>query len=836
MRVATVVATVVPVVVLATVGVLAAFQFGILGNGNGDSSIGDTAQTERRTPDARAAAASAVVSPAQGGNESLDQDGELVALITEPRGPVFTELGESIQLEVIGIYSDGASRSLPDDAQIAFASSAPEFVSIDPTGLMTATGDGGAEIAVTYGNFSAMVPAMVFLPDLEIPPVSLDKIYPIGDAGAAIVLNRVIVYAKDDYNATTADRIASRYGLSVIADFPNLRSFLVELDTGTVSELAAMLEDINADPEVEEAMPDGFIAPSQGMGVPPAETTFLPKNEGLAYQNVGLFEAWNVLNGVPEHTFTHVNIAVIDDGMYSAQCPRSGEIDHTVKDVLDHEFPDAMPSRKRNRVLVHKKNCASKVNDMAHGTAVVAILAAANNGPSTLKGSFSGVLSSVSTLPYYVLFYQKGIKVHNRLRDRIQTFDSRSSIGDFYHHLNRIADQPQIRVVNISHNCIDPRFFDPIVSCRNAVEEFVTANPKTFVVLSAGNNGREIKAWEDDSGKNRHLAGAIIVGGTYGGFTGADCRVVVNGRHPESNFGQAIEIAAPYCVYTIKTDADTNAGEAVYTAIGGTSYSAPLVTGTAAMLFAINPGLTIQKVKKILVETADKIQPCVDNCAGWRLLNAHAAVCETLYGLGDDIDATPCPGTGFPAPVTPAPMPQPTRDTGRPRPTDTPYPADRDRLEFSSVSVGLYHACGIRLDGSINCWGSDTHGQATPPSGMFSSISVGESYACGVRTDGLLRCWGEDAWGRASPPGGQFLSVSAGYGHTCGVRIDGSVACWGGTNKSPGQGLGAFRRNDAAGRQVFVSECRTQFYLWHKGGSYDGLLGTPRFPRDYRNG
>ena len=131
--------------------------------------------------------------------------------------------------------------------------------------------------------------------------------------------------------------------------------------------------------------------------------------------------------------------------------------------------------------------------------------------------------------------------------------------------------------------------------------------------------------------------------------------------------------------------------------------------------------------------------------------------------------------------------PVPAQVANQPQPTDTPDPADEDRLEFSSVSVGLHHACGIRLDGSVNCWGSDSSGKATPPAGTFDSISAGETYTCGVRTDGLLRCWGEAAWGRASPPDGKFLSVSAGYGHTCGVRIDGSVACWGGTNKVSGQ-------------------------------------------------
>ena len=104
---------------------------------------------------------------------------------------------------------------------------------------------------------------------------------------------------------------------------------------------------------------------------------------------------------------------------------------------------------------------------------------------------------------------------------------------------------------------------------------------------------------------------------------------------------------------------------------------------------------------------------------------------------------------------------------------------------FASVSTGYEHACGVRDDGSVECWGSNQRwdglfvGQATPPGGTFLSVSAGHEYTCGVRDDGSVECWGSNAHGRAWPPEGAFASVSAGYKHTCGVRNDGSVECWG---------------------------------------------------------
>lgn len=104
---------------------------------------------------------------------------------------------------------------------------------------------------------------------------------------------------------------------------------------------------------------------------------------------------------------------------------------------------------------------------------------------------------------------------------------------------------------------------------------------------------------------------------------------------------------------------------------------------------------------------------------------------------------------------------------------------------FQSVSAGLDHSCGVRTDTSVACWGSnvafrDRHvGQAIPPSGTFQSVSAGYFHTCGVRTDGSVACWGDNGAGEAVPPAGTFRSVSAGANHTCGVRTDGTLSCWG---------------------------------------------------------
>ncbi|MCY3586170.1 MAG: hypothetical protein OXG76_10815 [Acidimicrobiaceae bacterium] len=105
------------------------------------------------------------------------------------------------------------------------------------------------------------------------------------------------------------------------------------------------------------------------------------------------------------------------------------------------------------------------------------------------------------------------------------------------------------------------------------------------------------------------------------------------------------------------------------------------------------------------------------------------------------------------------------------------------------MAVGWSHSCGLRVDGTLECWGSDFAGQASPPGGQFTAIAAGGVHSCGVRVDSTLECWGADAdgyrtFGQASPPGGRFTMVVAGNRHSCALRVSGTVACWGSNDAS----------------------------------------------------
>jgi alpha-tubulin suppressor-like RCC1 family protein len=98
---------------------------------------------------------------------------------------------------------------------------------------------------------------------------------------------------------------------------------------------------------------------------------------------------------------------------------------------------------------------------------------------------------------------------------------------------------------------------------------------------------------------------------------------------------------------------------------------------------------------------------------------------------------------------------------------------------YSAVSAGGQHACGLRLDGTVQCWGENRDGQSLPPPEAFRSISTGFLHTCGLRADGTAHCWGDNSEGQSVSSGEPYLAVTAGGYHTCGLKTDGHVECWG---------------------------------------------------------
>lgn len=75
-------------------------------------------------------------------------------------------------------------------------------------------------------------------------------------------------------------------------------------------------------------------------------------------------------------------------------------------------------------------------------------------------------------------------------------------------------------------------------------------------------------------------------------------------------------------------------------------------------------------------------------------------------------------------------------------------------LRWEQVDAGLYHTCALRSTSSsdnVYCWGHNSYGQSTPPSGRFDQIGAGDYFSCGLR-NGHIECWGSPSQGRTAAP------------------------------------------------------------------------------------
>ncbi|WP_419917781.1 RCC1 domain-containing protein [Candidatus Poriferisocius sp.] len=99
--------------------------------------------------------------------------------------------------------------------------------------------------------------------------------------------------------------------------------------------------------------------------------------------------------------------------------------------------------------------------------------------------------------------------------------------------------------------------------------------------------------------------------------------------------------------------------------------------------------------------------------------------------------------------------------------------------KYTALAAGWSHACGLRTDGTITCWGYSSDGQTNAPHGEFTAITGGEYHACGLRTDGTITCWGSNEYGETNAPHGEFTALAAGGNQSCGLRTDYTLTCWG---------------------------------------------------------
>ncbi len=200
-------------------------------------------------------------------------------------------------------------------------------------------------------------------------------------------------------------------------------------------------------------------------------------------------------------------------------------------------------------------------------------------------------------------------------------------------------------------------------------------------------------------------------------------------------------------------------------------------------------------------------------------------------------------------------------DTGDGR--DAPLPCGE--ITAQALGVGWNHSLAVQTDGTLRAWGANGSGQLgrgdqvdapravpiEPGVSRWRAVAGGSRHACGIREDGALWCWGVNVHGQLGTGNTDdrtrpvrvgdetdWVEVVCGGLHSCGVRAGGSLWCWG-ANPAGQLGLGA-RTGDRltpqrvgaedgwhglAAKARFNCALRPDDSLWCWGDNSDGQLG-----------
>ena len=394
--------------------------------------------------------------------------------------------------------------------------------------------------------------------------------------------------AKAEASETTASAASEANRASEVSESPQAES------NATASAGDSESLELQAAAEPNETTADALAAANASEGAKASNEAPLTAQQATstddprANQNedwltmVNAYDAWDLAT-----TDQKVTVAVIDSGCN-----------------MNHE------DLKNNIVGSYNTSTGGKVtNDdhaSSHGTHVAGIIAAeANNGKGIAGVSYNAGLYIVHALHNNQALSSDVIKAYQNIIDnREKTVDN--------HKMN-------IRVINMS---LGVSRTGTLGSDDTAVMEKINdaySSCGILTVVAAGNdsNGSAYRCYPCDFSDsvlgviNLHRSGTDIVRYTSSNFNRSNTRLK--------------DLGAPGT--EILSTTSVKSGVSMYGSVTGTSMSAPVAAGIAALVLSVNNNLTPAQVTSILCSSATDIGDAgFDNYTGYGCVNAKRAV------------------------------------------------------------------------------------------------------------------------------------------------------------------------------------------------------------------
>jgi subtilisin family serine protease len=407
--------------------------------------------------------------------------------------------------------------------------------------------------------------------------------------GNLFPVNELIVDLNDSVTRQDAAEVASQVTGSIVGFVPSTNAYQVRLQTNSVAELDSAINILLTDPRVEGVYKNFAVSFFDVLSDMTNLRTCEVVNPTLAalgkdllapYDRVEFQGTWNLIQ-LDQPALHQVLIGIIDSGINRNH----------------QEFTNP-------QVDTGTQNPSSPADGTGHGTAISGIIGANNAAVQTVNClvnasafQMTGIVGGVPGLSYAL---------------RIQGVDlfkfPHAFQASFSASIDNLANE-RVSVINIS--------WGTYLASTAYFAEQLAAHSQILFVMAAGNKGIDASSVVP---ANVKLPNTITVGAT----DQDDARAVFNPPFVpscffslfddcSSNFGSVVDIAAPGTdIWAPATNCSTNINSC-YALEHGTSFSAPFVTGAAAILKAIEGAtpsktLTPQQIKSILISNADPIQ------------------------------------------------------------------------------------------------------------------------------------------------------------------------------------------------------------------------------------
>ena len=466
-------------------------------------------------------------------------------------------------------------------------------------------------------------------------------------AAANTSSNRFVITYSDGSPAASAIESAQAYGTNIIDSLPEqdrqaltaaASKFSVTIESVTAHAMGmagiSLSKDLTAD-QVKEFITslgaaDGIETVETDLRMTVLDDTVpeTPNDKYFSYQWGLTSDSYgiNATGAWSRSTGKDITVAVIDSGILSAHPDLENNLLPGYDFISDpwisrdDDGRDADPSDNGDGADADVCSQGSEAQPSSwHGSHVAGIIAASTNN----ERGVAGIAPNARILPVRALGRCGGTST-----DIIDALTWASG-----GHVNGVPDNDNpAQVINMSlgGEGVCPAFYQKAIDA--AVER------GSIIVAAAGNEDVDASGVAPAGCQN-----VITVGAT--GATGA--------RSFYSNYGSVVDVSAPGGdpntddgIASTVDKSETSPEEPAYGYMMGTSQAAPHVSGTLALLRAIDPALTTEEATTLLQNPSTPLSNCDRDSCGTGIINATAAVDELVSrGTDPGPDPSPSPGT-----------------------------------------------------------------------------------------------------------------------------------------------------------------------------------------------